>query len=255
MYNNVRETFPLYDTMIVSSALETMSKQPEQWFSTFQNAGAANEWNFFNIRNRASAGLPYNNQDTRDQLAWAYELYGINIHFFAPQIASQERQADTTLIGNREYIHTALWEADIPRHCGFELKINQDIRLEAASLMPGAGGGPVASGYTPLGLAGGGGFAHDVEGASILTAGGQSEEHVTVQFSFPRPIGIPRKCSIALTIKPNEYARRLITQLGGPYFYSWYDNQDRIQTTPVAFGIRCTLRGARLVQQRGALHA
>ena len=191
-----------------------------------------------------SEGIP------RDQLAWAYVLNGLTVHFFAPQIATQyHSQAPGSQ--QSELLHSALWEACLPRHCGLEFKLNQDIKLEINAMMPGSGCGPIAGGYglqDPTML-------NDVPYKPTFAAGSQSTPSSKVSFYFANPIGIPRKCAISATIRPNEYARRLLQTMGGPFFYRW-QNLTGVETfKPCAFGIRVTLLGSRLVQQRGQLHA
>lgn len=247
---NVLETYPLFDTMGVVNDLASWSLRPQGWYPSFVLAGQAAKWEFFNQRNVASAGPEFTNLDTRDQIAWPFSLEKINVHFFGPSMVFQRNQF--AAIDIWDSLHTPLWECELPKHCGLTLNINQDCRLRLNALMPGAGGGPVASGLGSLAAA-----PMNVGGNMAISTSGQGEAHVKTSYQFPEPIGIPVKAAISVTVEPCEYARQLLQAITvGPGFNAFQNvDGDAFVLRPAFFGIRVTLHGTRQMQQRGEAHA
>jgi hypothetical protein len=242
---NVEETFPLFDTVGVTGYLDTIQPTPPGWFPTFAAMGAANEISFFNVRNKATCGRAYNNQETRDQTAWGYLLRAIGVQFFAPPSAIQIDDDSY-----QEGLHSPIWEADLPIHSSLTLQINQDDYLKINSQMVGAGVGPTFGGYGQYGTL-------SVSGTGVAQ-GAQTigEPMLRNMWHFPDPIGIPRRAAISARIKFSEYARQLLQALTGPHSHQFYTPAFAgTVLIPAFFGIRVILVGQRLVQQRGELHA
>lgn len=249
-FQNVLETYPLYDTVLVQNDLASLSLRPQGWFASFAAMGNATDIPFFNQRNVASAGLPYCNLETRDQCPWPFLIRQLNIHFFAPQFAAQLELPGTHNLW--EMKHTPIWEADLPRHFGVEVKVNTDIKLEAAVMMPGSGGGPVGGGYGSYGTEAGGPETSPL----VYNSGSQGVAHRSNGFKFPIPIDVPKKAALSVTLYPSEYGRRLLQAMAGPFDYTFPNTAGTAMITPAAvFGIRVTLHGTRGVQQRGEAHA
>lgn len=244
-YYNVEETFPLFDTVAVTERLPSIHPTPPGWFSTFAAMGAANDIAFFNVRNKATCGRAYNNQDTRDQTAWGYLLRSVGVQFFAPPIAS--------LLDADNYMHmqnNALWEAELPQHAALTLRINQDDYLKINVAMVNAGIGPTIGGWGQFGGQAIG-SQHMVSGANT-----QGEPLLKNMWHFPEPIGIPRRASLSATIKFSEYGRQLLQVMPGPdsiYYRGPVWGQSLLINA--FFGVKVVLVGQRLVQQRGELHA
>lgn len=242
---NVEETFPLFDTVGVTGYLDSIQPTPPGWFPTFAAAGAANDISFFNVRNKATCGLAYNNQETRDQTAWGYLLRAIGVQFFAPPSAIQIDDNNY-----QESLHSSLWSADLPIHSSLTLSINQDDYLKVNTQMCGAGIGPTFGGYGQYGTL-------SVSGTGVAQ-GSQTngESMLKNMWHFPDPIGIPRRAAISAKIKFSEYGRRLLQALRGPHSHQFYGPAYAQAIKLYSFfGIRVILVGQRLVQQRGELHA
>lgn len=253
-YQNVAETFPLFDTIAVTDDLPNFAVRPAGWFQTFLAAGSAIDWQFFNQRNIASAGMEYTNLETRDQVPWAFTVSEMTIHFFGPSAVFQRLHSDVAPNPDAwNGIWTALWEADVPKHMGVELWVNQDAKLRINAMMPGSGGGPVVGGYGSLGAEAGivnpaGTIPWSIHG------GGQSNATVKSAYVFPRPIEIPVKAAIAVKLIPSEYIRQLLMSIPGPSDFP-ITGALGYNYVPCFFGVRVTLKGTRFVQQRGEAHA
>ena len=57
---NVYESWPLYDTVLIANDPDGLNKI-EGFVPTFKELGSLRDVPFFNVRNRASAGVAYNN--------------------------------------------------------------------------------------------------------------------------------------------------------------------------------------------------
>jgi len=127
--------------------------------------------------------------------------------------------------------------------------------LTIAAMMPGAGSGPVAGGYGQLADHGDGNSAAFPQS---WDAGCQGVPDRRNGFVFPYPVNIeiPAKAAISVTLKPSEYARRMLQTLAGPYNIPFQNTTLDGTVSPGAFfGIRVTMHGIRGVQQRGEAHA
>ena len=261
-YQNVPEALTLCDTILICGYAKSL-KWHDGYFGTFALAGQANSWPFFNVRNR-NHGLAYNNQDTRDTLAYAFEIYSIGVDFWAPAVIQQQQYFAPN--GSAEAMlsyqnMSALWICDLPRHASIKFNVNQDEKLNATCCMVPPGMGPVGGG------AGQGDFATLIPppfgGAPevlspMYAALTQGTPEITSRFKFPNPIQIPRRASITAVITLSEYGRQLLQTMTGPWYYKLLDKSEPATTAAykwAAFGVTVSLQGKRLIQQRGAYHA
>lgn len=247
---NVRERHMLFDTLgIFTPPAGSGITNPDGWYTTFATAGLANEWNFFNVRNR-SAGLMWNNQDKRDQMATGMRVKSIGISFWGlPFTQIPTWQTDQTLSPEDKAVHTFV--NDIPRHCGCVLQIQQDERLKAHPFFLSAGYGPYGDGYgrgapsTDGALAQANGWDHHMDissnGVPILRN----------RWEFPLPLEIPRTANLSFRVIPNEYARQLLQVMPFLPTYQGETGGDDMEIIPGFCGVQVSLLGDRLVQQRG----
>lgn len=244
VFKNVAEAWTLYDTVLVSSDA-TVSGQ-NGWYGTFALLGAAQNINFFNVRNR-QVGLPWNNQDTRDALAFPFVVYGLSVQFFGPAIKTQVNAGDAI------EDHTAhIWEAELSRHVSVELQVQQDIKVETTAMMCPPGFGAVGGAY------GGGDFQTGFAAVNPTIAMGivtQSKTHINNRWKFPKPIEIPRRANVSAVLRFTEYATQLLQTMPGPANTFIMDVDGAVDVEPSLFGIRVDLVGQRQVQQRGQYHA
>lgn len=247
-YYNVKETYPLYDTILITSDLSSLSSQPPGWFASFAAFAAAQDHHFFDTRNKAVVGIPYCNLDTRDTMPFGYWLRGISVKFFTPVVNTLIDDTPTPPIIDTQ--ETAFFQAEAPQHCSVTLRVNQDQRLKLNAMMIGAGDGPTFGGYGQIDPA----LATYDEMPGMLSAN-QSNPEEKNYWMFPEPIGIPRRASVSVIITPVQWLRTVMGNFHGPYGYSFADlSEGRVYPSGMC-GIRVAFYGNRLVQQRGQLHA
>lgn len=250
-FKNVGENWLLYDTVAVYNDAAASFSNPAGWFGSFAAMGAANEINFFNVRNR-EIGLPYNNQDSRDQMAYGYELYSIGVSFFANTITSAAGWfVDQNFSPDDQTGH--LFMSDLPRHAALTLRVQQDDRLKSNVLMAPAGYGPFGDGYgrgAPSTLPNAiNGYDHH---ASVVTQGVPEKD---ARWKFPKPIMIPRRATINVRIQFNEYAKQMLAVMFNNWeFMGLNDGDDDVDQEPIFAGIQVGLGGKRLIQQRAQYH-
>lgn len=299
MAQNVRNKIILADTILITKWLRQIADAPRGWFATFADAGRAGSFSFFNVRNRA-IGLPYNNQDARDQLPYGMRLKSIGVSFFGPGCASQftacefienvvaeppapsgpryDSGADEPInptaadLCNREELHSAWWQADIPNHASMILRTNQDERLKGPVVMFPPGYGPVGGGWgwgSPQSLA----FDREAPASDFsppcsdtITNRENVQSGVSdmrQRWEFPVSIDIPRRANLEVVIDLSDYAREALQVQEGPHWWPWINTLTAgVEDDPVAtksvkaavFGIQVTLAGERLIQQRGEYH-
>jgi len=249
-FENVPENWKLYDTVLLGNWTGFMNFN-DGYFLDFQTIGQANAIPFFNVRNR-NHGLAYNNQDTRDQTAWVFKIFGIGVTFFAPSVTLYRNAAGTP--GGPQNTELHLWETELPKHASIVLQTNQDERLKMNCLMapPGSGavGGGVAQG-NPDAVSQG--LQPNVSKHNFT----QGVPDLKNMWGFENPLEVPRRASLSATIRFSEYGRQLLQTMPGPFATcfrpssgagSWYFQSG-------LFGIKVVLSGQRQVQQRGQYHA
>lgn len=255
---NVLEPQTLYDTVLVGPYVSELTYR-DGWYTSFNGIGAANEIPFFNVRNR-NHGLAYNNQDTRDQMAYGMQVYSIGVQFFSPPVASQG--VIRTLNGGSLYaveeIHSAIWDADLPQNSAFEFRVNQDVRLKQVCAAAPSGMGPSGGGMghgDPTVWPSDSAPANNVSFMKGMTTTGIPE--LTARWPFPVPIDVPARASVSVVVKFSEWARELLQTMKGPHYLLFCDDTHSVPTVPTKsmFGIRVSLQVKRLVQQRGQYHA
>lgn len=236
---NVSESWEIYDTVLISPYFST---QPNGWFSSFTNFANAGVISFYNTRNRG-VGLAWNNQDTRDQLAFPVKAYGFGVTFFGPGCKTMLSPGDHYADDQAAHI----FEAELPRHIGIELQINQDLHIESNSMMTTAGYGTVGHAY-------GRGVPSDSfpSTAPGISCGfvSQGSTLLNNRWKFPKPIKIPRRANISARLRLSDYAIALLTAMPGPW-QTPYQGQGALEYRDSLFGVRCHLVGERQVQQRG----
>lgn len=245
-FYNVKETYPLYDTILITGNLSDLSIQPPGWFASFAAFAAAQDYHFFDTRNKAGVGIAYCNLDTRDTMPFGYWLRGMSVKFFGPVV-------NTLYDNTNDLIDTqegAFFSGEAPQHCGVTLRVNQDQRLKLNALMLGAGDGATFGGYGQIDPAAA--AYNALPGMMGITQSNPEEKNY---WMFPMPIGIPRRASVSVIITPMQWLRTVMGNFHGPLAYSFADTGESRLYPYGIFGIRVCFYGNRLVQQRGQLHA
>jgi hypothetical protein len=263
-YQNVKEQWFMYDSFAVSPWVETAPHPPSGWFSTFVALSNTDSVTFFDSRNK-QIGLAYNNQDSRDQLSYAFVVQSISIGFFAPtcssMLASNVIPSDTTWIGRNDEM-SSFWNNELPQHTSLIFRVNQDERLKTVCSM-------VPPSYGPVGQCIGQGDLSDTTGPApaigggnyTVSAGGMGRSHLKFRWEFPGGIGVPKRATMVAECRFTEWAREALRSLWGPGYFVMRDHDpDETPENPIApkpsmFIMQCLLTGKREVQQRGEYHA
>lgn len=249
---NAGEDWMLFDTVLVGPNLTKHG-----WYLSYAAMGLDSNINFFNVRNR-SVGLFWNNQDTRDQTPYAFELKSIGVSFWANSM-SQVINGVKPLPPSKDYAIEDyvghLFSNDLPRHCSITLQVQQDEVLKSHALFTPPGYGPFGSGYG-RGQPSSGMSDEPVD--TILGVNTQSMPMLSNRWLFPNKIEIPRRAAVSVKLRFSSYARALLQALPAPM--AWVVQNEVPEGTenayqPVYAGIQVSLVGKRLVQQRGQYHA
>lgn len=251
-FMNVAENVLLYDTVGIFNDSGRAFSNPPGWYGSYANMGAANEINFFNVRNR-DVGLPYNNQDSRDNMPYAFLCRSIGVTFFSNAMTQAPTWA-TDFTFSPEDASGHIFMVDLPRHASIEFRVQQDSRLKTHCLFAPSGYGPFGDGYgrgspSALPTTIDNGYDHHLGVVS------QGIPELGARWVFPNPIEIPRRGTVQAIVKFNEYGRQMLSTIPDLNEYQGVqDGVDDVYQNPIFSGIQVSLGGERLVQQRGQYH-
>jgi hypothetical protein len=255
-YQNAVEPWTPFDTICIGEGMASYSGC--QWYNTFAALAVEDKVSLFNVRNRAQAGVAYTNMDSNSQMPFAFDCYSIGIEMSAPMfypVTAYAYDGDTLTgptLDLSSHAH-ALFAGEILKHASVRLQVQQDEKLVNTVLGTPAGGGITGSMNVNAAA------AYDGVELGGVQAFNNGIPDRTNRFKFPQPISIPRNAIFNVEIKFSTYARNLLAKLSGPGRVmiqlapdtTW--NLDAA-TVPAVCLIRCTLFGARMVQQRNELH-
>lgn len=263
-YLNVAESYPLYDTILVCSQFYGKEQNIVGWFNTFRAFSQNDKHTFFKNRTIGSSHLAYCNMDSSDNVDFVFKASSMGVRFFAPVVPDGYRD---TIQGDQGFLtllnenNPTWWLLDLPKHCGVDLRIQQDVIVENTCLATPPGYGPRLGGGTQP-------IIYDPTDTTInsppykIITGTIGEAAIDNRFPFPYPLAIPRNATIEANIYPSLYARRVMADIAGPL--EWigsgpvgHEPPDDTETfhVPVRYGIQVSLYGHREVQQRGQYHA
>jgi len=230
---NVEENYEIYDCCLIGAGVD--AKYPGG-FASFAAMALAEEIPFCNIRNSSEAGKAYTNITSKDKLPWGFKMESIGMRFLLP---SPSKAIDTA--AGAELAKTKFWLDAVMEHAFFEFKIREDVILTVKPAMIPGGIGPVGNQFAPT----------TAESSYIITNG---TPYVKNRFSYgKRPIGIPRDTPIQGTLKFSEIGKELLTAMGDVGVLHFGTTAVPVVVNNTAI-IELTLRGYRLVQQRGEWH-
>lgn len=258
---NVQESWPLYDTLFVTSTYFGQENDSLNWYNTMLAFSQQERHSFFNQRTEGTAGLQYTNKQSADTLDFAYHAYSIGVSFFSPGVRTL---GNLNIAGDDwETIDSTLahfWEVELPRHCALSLRVQQDIVIE----LPCFAAPP---GYGPCG--GGSAFEHEQVGRiqpngttpngaywPVMNASVTSGVPIIQnRFKFNKAIEIPRTATIEGILTVSEIARATLAQMQTQnYILNPEEETDNPVSHPARFGIQVSLLGKREVQQRAQYH-
>lgn len=249
---NVSESWSIYDTILISKNFYGGENNVNSWFNTFATFGAQNLHSFFKTRTEGTAGLAYCDQQSADTMDFAFRCYSLGVEFMGPAL---NLEADLTgtdgVVGDIDEPDFAIchfWKLDLANHCGVAFKVQQDTVFEAPaySVPPGygamGGGAPMETNAVPLANA----FPYN---NTMVSTGVPTSKN---RFAFKQLIEIPRTATIEVELHLSPYAQYVLQGVTGPRDYVF---QSSAGGTPYEsfgrrYGIRISLYGERLVQQR-----
>lgn len=266
---NVSEIYPLYDSVIVSQRLHGNESRVKGWFGghagnpwarPLEEFGDTPEHLFFKDRTEGNSDLAYCNAQSAETMDFAYRCYSVGVRFWGPVSAFEvSPRIDHNGAGmlpwgtavtddpySLQSVFSQWWKAEFPRHCSFELKIEQDVIVEGPcmSFPPGhgfTGGGSAWSAPLTPGVTDDLASAIFYQNIDADTSGqdsiAQAPQHIHVvnqghprlgnRFNFvdadgnPQPILIPRNALYQASIKLSPYAQYALNNVMGPLYYQF----------------------------------
>jgi len=261
---NVAESWPIYDTICVCNTFYGSESVESGWFTSFNTFADKETHSFFKSRTEGNIGLQYTNKQSLDTMDFAFEAYSAGLSFFAPGIRNLGKinsgAWDTLDTGSAHW-----WEAELPRHCAIQLKVQQDIVAELPAMMASPGYGPQGGGasqeHEEINYVGPNGVVNPQMPATMNWAMTQGVPSISNRWRFPKKIKIPRTSTIEAILHVSDYARGVLAAINdssGPHNYVLPAGIDQGQTWteyPARYGIQFSLIGKRLVQQRAQYHS
>lgn len=233
-YQNVRESWPIYDTVLIGLTEAQAAKYPGG-FQTFTQMSQQDEIPFLNIRNSSEAGLSYTNISSKDKTPWPYYLDSFGMRFIYPTPNANGSAEHSAVLACSK-----IFETEILDHCYFQFSIREDIRLTIKPAMMQAGFGPQ-------------GFMAAVNTQNSFFVSNITNGQPNMGNRW-RNVGytmdIPRDTPIKGVIRFSPYGKLLLQQLNTVAGFD-FEEQDTFQALA---RIELSLFGKRDVQQRGEYH-
>lgn len=250
-YANVVENWPLYDSIVICQEFYGSEANVPGWYTTFNLFGDRERHSFFKNRTAGIAGEAYCNLQSGDSLDFAYLIDSVGIEITCPPSNDSELSdvdGDGENSASQDHILPQWWRADFPRHCGIQLKVQQDVRWEGPAMSAPSGVGAALDGMS---------FNQNAvsifgEIPYMLSQTTQGVPLLSNRQPFPEPIGVPRTGTVELVLEIGPWARRILTNIYGPN--QIYFNGGTPAFIPSRYIIRASLFGRRLVQQRAQYH-
>lgn len=254
-YANVVETYPLYDTIVVSEVQLGSESSVPGWFTTWAAFGARQRHSFFKNRTAGVAGEWYSNLNNADTMDFAYKIHSIGVEFTGtPTNEAQYGGVDGSdiIATTIDAISPQWWRTELPRHSSLSLKVQQDVRYESNCMMspPGYGSRGSMFGFQQVRPTTFGEIPWHVnfttQGAPVLWN----------RVGLPEPIGVPRTGSVEVVVELEQWARTTLQGIDGPHTFVM-NSLDGASPYPNYYSrylVRVSLFGERLVQQRAEYH-
>ena len=233
-YKSVRESWMIYDTVLIGLDDEQSAKYPGG-FTSFTAMSQQDEIPFLNIRNSSEAGMAYTNISSKDKTPWPFYLDSFGMRFIYPTPNINGASEHSAVIAGSK-----IFETEILDHCYFQFQIREDVRLTIKPAMMQPGFGP--QGFMV------GNFAQNSLFMSNITNGQPNMNNRWRNVGYT--MNIPRDTPIKGLLRFSEYGKALLRQLGNVAEFDFAD-EDTFQALA---RIELTLCGKREVQQRGEYH-
>lgn len=260
-FKNVRETAPLYDTVLVCKTMYGKEQSVGGWYTTWAGFAANEKHTFFKSRTEGSTHLAYCNMQSADNVDTPFLAYTFGVRFFAP--VSPDCY-DFRLLSPQGMVENmpAWWLWDLPKHCGVDFRVQQDVVIENTCLASPSGYGPRGGGGAQPAIDSRVGVKPNQIPWKTVT-GTIGDPCIDNRFPLPEPIAIARNTAIEANIYVSEYARYVLSRLVGPLDNGFLTECQADDTPsdadyiylPTRYGIQVSLYGLREVQQRGQYFA
>jgi hypothetical protein len=258
-YANVAESAPLYDTVVICKTMYGKESSIGGWFTTFAGFSANEKHTFFKNRTEGSSHLAYCNMQSADNVDFVFKCFSFGVRFFAPV---NPDAINYTILSPVQYMENIVpfWLWDLPKHCGIDLRVQQDVIIENSCLATPSGYGPRSGGGAQPATDTRLGNCNQIPWKAI--SGTIGEPAIDNRFALPNPIEIPRNTPIEANIYVSEYGRYVLRQLAGPESTVMLTGQQAAGpglndylSLPNRYGIQVSLYGYREVQQRAQYFA
>jgi hypothetical protein len=258
-YLNVKEAYPIYDTVVVCRSLYGKEQQVNGWYTSFAAFADDERHTFFKNRTAGSTHLAYCNLDSADTIDFVYHVCSLGVRFIAPVSPDAIDEPNTSPAHMGEN-NLAWWLFDLPMHVGIDFRVQQDTVLESNCISSPAGYGSRGGGGAQPAQDGSTNAPNQIAWKTVI--GGHGEVCIDNRFLFPKPIGIPRNTSIEANLYVTDYARAVMLDWLGPNSNVLLTQEQAaapadgdFYSVPTRYMIQVSLFGYREVQQRGNYHA
>jgi|WetSurMetagenome_2_1015567.scaffolds.fasta_scaffold26671_3 hypothetical protein len=258
-YKNVAESAALYDTVVICKNMYGKETSIGGWFNTFAGFAANEKHTYFKSRTEGSSHLAYCNMQSADNVDFVFKVFSFGVRFFAPV---NPDCLNYTIQSPSQYAENmpVWWMFDLPKFCGIDFRVQQDVIIENSCLATPSGYGPRGGGGAQPAIDTRVGNANQIPWKTIV--GTIGEPSIDNRFPLPNPIEIPRNTPIEANVYVSEYGRYVLRQLAGPEM-SVMLTENQVATPgggdylsmPNRYGIQVSLYGYREVQQRGQYFA
>jgi len=235
--SRARETFDYYDSVLIG---QNQSEKSDGWYEDWAALSAANEINFFNIRNRATSGVAYCNLDAEGQFPVGYLMDSIGVEFMCPTIQGQWTPGAG--VWNPNAYPWTQW-MDMLNQASLRLYIGQDEKFNApVSTLPCGYGmqGRVAGVNNVIQ------FSANQAMGTVLNNGQPDRGN---RREFPIPIEIPRTAIVRAVIEFSDIVRDNMSRMQAPGFLYGAVSGGQV---PAILGVKVSIGGTRIVQLRNA---
>lgn len=259
MARRVVESFPLYDTVMISDAIDDLNYNDVGWYETYASLGGQNKISFFDQRKQTDVDLAYCNLDAKERFPYGYKAYSFGIVFQGPALGTTTYTIDgetgAIVPGESNWTMGHIFSFELPKHCGVRVRLDQSDVLESNVMFSPAG--VAAHGQSNLASS-----SDDAVGVTCIenvsNTGAFGQPMLTNRFRFPVPLIIPDNSVFSVELEFSRYGKALLAQMLGPDEFLFPDADETTLLAKKYFSssiIQVSLIGARYIQQRGELSA
>lgn len=228
-----KEQWERYDSVVIGVGASSQSKG---WFDTFQGLARVSQISWFQSRD-SNVDTCWTNQKS-ERYDYAQDLYQLMVEFLCPTYMAEFSQD-----GAAAKYAQLLWTQELPKALGMEaLLADADIIAQAPATAFPAGRGNIGM------------FATDT-GASVLNGGNNGVATRENSWLWPDPVMIAAVAKLTVRAYIGQPINNVLREMPGPGISKIPKGDGTYIDVPNWFAIRCTFRGPRYMQLRGARSA